>query len=76
MDGEFDANEMFVGIHETRKSNSDRCQADKAVQNCHELRHLRHLHASCEHNADAAADQKRQQQNFVVPLNDAKHGRK
>ena len=73
MDREFDAAVVCQPprIHEIGKPDSDSRQTHEAVQDRHELRHLRHLNAASSNEADAATDQKRDDQFDVGPLDDA-----
>ena len=50
-----------------RVANRNGCDTNKAVQDSHEFRHLRHLHALCEQQTDAAADEQCHEQDSVVP---------
>ena len=61
------------GIHEVRETNRNRCEADQAVQNSDELRHLRHLYAPREDQADRATDQQCCDEFDVVLCNDAEY---
>ena len=50
-------------------------ETDKAVQDCDQLGHLRHLHASRQHEADAGAQRKTGCKQLVVLGNDTKNRR-
>ena len=64
-----------IRIHEVGKADRHRSQPDEAVQYGNQFRHLRHLHAPGGHDADAAADQERHDQQSEVLRNIAHQGR-
>ena len=66
MNGQFDTDEVRLGIHEAGEANRDRGKTDEAVQDGDQLRHLRHLHATRKQQTDAAADQQRDDQQRVM----------
>ena len=57
-----DARKRVGVVHEVGEADEHGREADEAVQNRDELGHLRHLHAPREHEADAAADEQRADQ--------------
>ena len=46
----------------------DRSRADQAVQDCYQFRHLRHLHATGQNDADTSTNEQRNEQYFVMSL--------
>ena len=63
---------MNARIHETREANQDGGQSDQAVKHGDQFRHLRHLNALRQDQADASTDEKSYQQGRVVSRDDAK----
>ena len=66
MNRQLHTDKVLVRVHEAGITNGDRRCTHEAVQNSHQLRHLRHLHTARQNNADAATDQQHHQQNRKV----------
>ncbi len=73
MDSLFDTFEVDAVVHEVRETDRDGRKPDEAVQYRDKFRHLRHLHAPREQQADAAADQERDYQNNVIAGDDTEY---
>ena len=73
MDSLFDTGKSGRMVHETHVAHSHRCKAHQAVQDGNQLGHLGHLHATREHDSDAAAYQQGDHQDYVILGYDPKH---
>ncbi len=75
MDCEFDTLQSHRRFHKIGIAYGNCGKADEAVKTCDEFGHLRHLDTTRQDDADAAADQKCDQQECVVLRNNAQYGR-
>ena len=81
MDRQFDARVVREAprVHEVRESDRDGSEADEAVQDRDEFRHLRHLHTAREYEPYSAADEQRDDElveicRYVVTRNGREQG--